>query len=269
MLSFGITFAAILGSFIIPAIVGLLLISLAARYTSARYIAAFAIGIYLWFYSDTIGDASYLGLDEGFGGGAFHLALWVLFAVGLVLMLSLDRDLFTAGPAGESFGFAIPLLVAVAVGMHGFGEGAAIGATAAATTSTNLLDAFGGLSAGVAFVLHKGLEPMMVGAAYWLYARDHAKDAMGRARDILILTAAFVLPGIIGGGTAYYIVQIFPNADFTYIFAFGLGTSVYALLRLARPLFQSTGATRFDSTKIALAALLGFTCLYLAALLHS
>ena len=269
MLGFALTFGAIVGSFVLPAIVGLALVSLAARYVNARYLAAFAVGIYLWFFSDTIGDASYLSVDESFSGGIFHVALWVLFAMGLVVMLSLDRDMFAQGAVGEKFGFGVPLLVAVAVGVHGFGEGAAIGATAAATTSTSLLDAFGGSSASLAFILHKGLEPMMVGAAYWVYAKDHAKNLGGLLRDILVLSAAFVLPGIIGGGSAYFIVQIFPSADFTYVFAFGLGTSIYALIRLTRPLFQSAGPSRFESTRMAVAVLLGFTCLYLAALLHS
>jgi zinc transporter ZupT len=176
--------------------------------------------------------------------------------------------MFTAGPAGARIGFAIPLLVAFAVGMHGFGEGAGIGATAATSPSTNLLDAFGGLSAAAGFLLHKALEPMMVGAAYWVYAKDHAKSMAGRLTDILVLTLAFTLPGIIGGASSYYIVQVFPSADFTYVFAFGLGTSMYAAVRLARPLFEGT-ASKSESVRVALAVLLGFTCLYLAALLHS
>jgi hypothetical protein len=110
---------------------------------------------------------------------------------------------------------------------------------------------------------------MMVGAAYWVYAKDHAKDLPGRVRDIVLLTLVFTLPGIIGGGSAYYIVQAFPSTDFTYVFAFGLGTSIYAAVRLARPLFGGAPSSRYDSTKIATLILLGFTCLYLAALLHS
>jgi zinc transporter ZupT len=184
-------------------------------------------------------------------------------------MLTLDRDLFTPGDDGMKFGFAIPVLVAVAVGIHGFGEGAALSATAVTTPSTNLVDAFGGLSAGAAFVLHKALEPMMVGAAYWVYAKGHAKDISGRVKDMAILTLAFTLPGIVGGASAYYIVQVYPGADFTYVFALGLGTSIYAAARLARGMFEGPRSSGTDSTKMALMILLGFTCLYLAALLHS
>ncbi|MGA2198714.1 MAG: hypothetical protein ABSG45_02120 [Nitrososphaerales archaeon] len=269
MLGFAETLGGTVASFIIPAAAGLVIISLAARFLSAKYLAAFAIGVYFWFFSDTIGDANLLGANEGFTGGIFHLALWIVFGIGLTLMLTLDRDLFTPGPDGMKFGFAIPLLVAVAVGIHGFGEGAALSATAVSTPSTSLIDAFGGVSAGAAFVLHKALEPMMVGAAYWVYAKDHAKDMAGRMKDIVILILAFTLPGIVGGASAYYIVQAYPSVDFTYVFALGLGTSIYAAVRLGRGMFESPRSSGTDSTKMALMILLGFTCLYLAAMLHS
>jgi len=268
MLGFAETFGAILGSFLLPAFIGLLIMSGAARVLKPIYLAAFAIGLYLWFFSDTIGDASLLGVSEGFTGGIWHVMLWVCFAIGLLLLVSLDKSTFAEGRSGESFGFAIPVLVAIAVGVHGFGEGAAIGATAATTPSASLLDAFGGLSAAASFILHKGLEPLMVGAAYWIYAGDHARDTNGRLNDILVLTLAFTLPGIIGGASAYFIVQAYPSADFTYVFALGLGASLYAAFRLARPLFLASGASS-ESIKIALLVLLGFTCLYLAAMLHS
>jgi zinc transporter ZupT len=268
MIGFAETFGATLGALLLPSFFGLLIISAATRYVSARYLAAFAVGIYLWFFSDTIGDTSLLGVSEGFTGGVWHVALWAIFAIGVVMLFSLDSNMFAEGYSGEGFGFAIPLLVAIAVGMHGFGEGAAVGATAATSPSTNLLDAFGGASSAAAFILHKGLEPMMVGAAYWAYAKDHARDAAGLLKDISILTLAFALPGIIGGTTAYYLVQVYPSADFTYVFALGLGASIYAAVRLARPLFQGTGSNS-ESIKTALMLILGFTCLYLAASLHS
>lgn len=269
MLGFAETLGAILGSFLVPAFVGIAIMYGASRYVKARYLAAFAVGLYLWFFTDTISDASFIGVDEGFSGGIWHVALWLAFAIGLTLVFYTDREVFTAGPSGATLGFGIPLLVAFAVGMHGFGEGASIGATAAVTPSTNLIDAFGGLSAAVAFILHKGLEPMMVGAAYVIYAKDHAQDLVGRLRDIIILMLVFTIPGIIGGASAYYVVQVFPGADFTYFFAFGLGTSLYALFRLAKVLFEVGGPSGRESIKTILVLLLGFTCLYLAALLHS
>jgi zinc transporter ZupT len=269
MLGFVETFGATVASFLVPSAVGLSIVWVAARYLRPRYLAAFGLGLYLWFFSDTIGDANLLGANEGFTGGVFHVALWVAFAAGLLFMLTADRDVFSPGGEGSRLGFGIPLLVALAVGIHGFGEGAAIGATAVSTPGGDLVAAFGGVTAGAAFVLHKALEPMMVGVAYWIYARDHARDPGGRLRDMVILALVFTLPGIIGGGSAYYIVQAFPDADFTYVFALGLGTSIYAALRLARPLFDGPVGDRYEALRVGGMLMLGFTCLYLAALLHS
>ncbi|MDA4117684.1 MAG: hypothetical protein OK455_04995 [Thaumarchaeota archaeon] len=268
MLGFAETFGATLASFLAPSLVGLLIISAASRYVNPKYLAAFALGLYLWFYSDTIGDSSLLAVSEGLTGGIYHFAIWAAFAAGLLIMFSLDRDVFAEGSKGESLGFAIPILVAIAVGIHGFGEGAAVGATAATSSSSSLIDAFGGLSGGAAFILHKALEPMMVGAAYQVYAEGRAMDLGGRLKDLVVLTIVFALPGIVGASTSYYLVQAYPEADFTYVFALGLGTSIYAVVRLARPLFHGQGH-RGESVKMVIMILLGFTCLYLAALLHS
>jgi hypothetical protein len=268
LIGFAETFGTILGSFIVPPIAGLVIISGVARFLNAKYLAAFAIGLYLWFFSDTIGDASLLGVSEGFTGGVTQVALWGAFVVGLLLLVSMDRNVFSEVKTAGDLGFIIPLLVAIAVGTHGLGEGAAVGATAATTSSTNLLDAFGGVSAASSFVIHKALEPMIVGAAYWVYARNHADDLMGRVKDMAILTLAFTLPGIIGGASSYYLIQAYPGIDFTYVFALGLGTSIYALLRLARPLYQGTGSAK-ESVKVAIMIIVGFACLYTAALLHS
>src|SRR5271167_3525155 len=132
MLGFAETFGATLGAFLVPTFVSPLIASAAARYISPRYLAAFAIGLYLWFYSDTIGDASLLGVSEGFTGGVFHVALWAVFVIGLLVFFSLDGRMFAEGIPGN-VGFAIPLLVAVAIGIHGIGEGEALGAAAATT----------------------------------------------------------------------------------------------------------------------------------------
>jgi hypothetical protein len=48
--------------------------------------------------------------------------------------------------------------------------------------------------------------------------------------------------------------------DTTYFFAFGLGTSLYAVVRLAKPLFWEGGGSSWESTKIAIAMILGFLC---------
>jgi hypothetical protein len=264
VLPFAESFAAIEAALVIPTMVGLLISAGAAKLSSPRYLAAFALGIYFWFFSDTIGGSSYLDVNSGFTGGLVQVALVALFAVSLLLFFSLDRATFDPRPAATELSLSIPLFVAFAVGLHGFGEGAAFSATAAVTNSTNLLDAFGGATAAVAFVLHKGIEPMMVGAAYWVYSKGRATNGGAIARDLLLLTLAFVLPGTIGAATDYYL-----NYDTTYFFALGTGSSIYAALRLAKPLFRDSGSPGSESFKIALLMVFGFLCIYFAALFHS
>jgi len=264
MLPFLSSFLAITASFLIPAFIGLAIMAVVARVARPSYLAAFAIGIYFWFFTDTIGDSANLDVSAGFTGGLYQVVIFALFAIGLLLVFSLDREVFTAGTQAEKLGFAIPLLVAFAVGFHGLGEGAAFGSTAAATSSQSILDAFGGLATAVAFVLHKTLEPMMVGAAYWVYAKDHAKGFSGVTKDMMLLTLVFSIPGLFGAATNYFL-----NYDTTYAFAFGLGTSLYAAVRLAKPLFFVSSGSRAESLKIGFLMLLGFTCIYIAALLHS
>ncbi|MDV3292799.1 MAG: hypothetical protein LYZ70_00840 [Nitrososphaerales archaeon] len=264
MLPFANSFAAIVAAMVFPSFVSLLIVAGLTKVVKARYLAAFALGIYFWFFSDTIGDSAYLDVNAGFTGGPTQVALFALFAVGLLLVFSLDRDVFKPSEGNSKQSLAIPLLLAFAIGIHGFGEGAAFSSTAAATSSTNLFDAFGGPSSAVAFLLHKALEPMMIGVAYWIYARGRGKKIASLIQDALLLTFVFTLPGIIGSATDYFL-----NYDTTYLFAFGLGTSLYAPLRLAKPLYSEAGAPQSDSVWFAICALLGFASLYVAALLHA
>jgi hypothetical protein len=264
MLPFWESFAVIFVAFVAPCFIGLLLISVVAKRANPRYLAAFSIGIYVWFFSDTAGDASYLYVNEGYSGGLPHASLLILFAAALILVFFLDPGVFSSGAVSRGVGFGIPLLVAFAMGFHGLGEGAAFSETAASTLGTNLLDVFGGFSAGLAFVLHKALEPMIAGAAYCIYARDRARGHWGLLRDVLLLTLVFSLPGIVGGATDYFL-----NYDTTYFFAFGLGTSLLGVVRLAKPLFWDDEVRREEVLKTSLLMLLGFVLIYLAALFHS
>ena len=263
MVPFLPSFIAFVSALVFPALAGLMIVAVAARYVHSRYLAAFALGIFLWFFSDTIADSSYLDVNSGFGGGGAQLLLVLLFAAGLVLVFTLDRTAFRGSAEAPGLGFGIPLLLAFAIGVHGVGEGAAFSATAATTPATDLLDAFGGLSPAVAFVLHKILEPVMIGAAYWVYARGHARDAYGFVKDTLLLVLVFVIPGVVGAATDYS-----ASYETTYFFALGLGTSTYALVRLSKPLFGESGS-KWDAIKVALLVLFGFLSIYFAALFHS
>jgi len=265
VLSFPVSFLAWFAATAIPAFLGLLLITGVGRRVRGKYLAAFALGIFFWFFVDTIGGSADLDVNAGFGGGVDQVAIVALFVVGLLFFFYVGGGLFSSESGMGKFGLAIPMLVAVAVGIHGFGEGTAFGGTAFSTPSTSLLDTFGGLTAGVAYALHKAFEPMMIGACYVVYAKDRAKDVTAYLRDVVILTVLFVVPSLIGATTGYYI-----NYDATYFFALGTGTSIYAAFRLARPLFASMDTSGSgDQIKVALLMIFGFLCIYLAALLHS
>jgi hypothetical protein len=265
VLDFPTSFAGWLGATAVPAFLGLLAITLAGRIVHGRYLAAFALGIFMWFFVDTIGGAANLDVNAGFTGGAVQVAIVALFAIGLLFFFAVGGNLFSAGTQSSDYSFTVPLLVAVAVGIHGFGEGTAFGATAISTQSTSLLDTFGGPSAGAAYVLHKALEPMMIGACYSVYAKHHAKSGASYLKDVLLLTMLFVVPSLVGAATGYLATY-----DASYFFALGTGTSIYAALRLAKPLFVDNPATGpRESIKIALLIIVGFLCIYLAALFHS
>ena len=267
MIGFGESFLAWIAATLLPAIAGLAIIVSANKFVKEKYLAAFGFGIFLWFFVDTIGGSATLDVNSGFTGGLAQIAVVLLFIIGLLFFFSLDqnRDVFSPESAIGKYGMIIPLLVAVALGIHGLGEGWDYGHTAYVATSTNLIDAFGGLTAGFAYVLHKGLEPMMIGACYAVYAKGVAKTTARRIKDILMMGIAFVLPSLLGAALGYFI-----PLDTTYFYGLGTGTSVYAAMRLAGPLFASTQSDKSkDAITIALALLLGFLAIYFAALFHS
>ena len=264
MLPFSLTFLTIAAAFAIPTIVSLTLVKGAARLVSPRYIAAFALGIYFWFFSDTLGDSAYLGINPGFAGGPAQVLLVLLFLGGCVFTLGIDRNSSRLRGDGDAPNFGVPILIALAVGIHGLGEGAAFSTIAASTPAQDFLSAFGGLTPAIAFVLHKALEPVLVGAAYVAYAIGHGKGRSGFVKDLGVLSLVFILPGLIGAGTGYYL-----SYDTTYVFALGLGTSFYAPVMMAKVLFVRQEPSRWDSVKVATAIALGLLSLYFAALLHS
>ena len=267
MLGFTDSFLPWTAATLIPAFVGLLIMLLAGNFLKAKYLAGFAIGIFLWFFVDTIRGAASLDVNSGFTGIGGQVALSGLFTIGLLFLFLLDRNRNLLSPqvAIGKYGLAIPWLVADAVGIHGLGEGAAFGGTAALTSSTSLLAAFGGYSGGVSYILHKALEPMMIGACYCVYAREHAKSTASRLRDLLLLSITFAIPSLLGAATGYFLTY-----DSSYFYALGTGTSIYALIRLAGPLFDNTqpGNSR-DLIKIALLIAIGLFTIYFAALFHS
>ena len=276
MIGFVDGFLAWTASTWIPTFVGLIVIIWAGRIVRPKYLAAFALGIFLWFFVDTIQGSALLDVNAGFSGGAGQVAAVALFIIGVLSVFWIDRrgGLFSSEPIVRTVSVAIPLLVAGAIGIHGLGEGAAFSSTAYSTSNTSLLDAFGGVSAGVAYLLHKGLEPMMAAACYAVYTRGTGPGMRGKLRDVFLLSLVFVLPSLVGAVVGYYVMGpatgFVAGFDTTYFFALGTGTSIYAALRLSKPLYRSEGpATSEDSIKIAVPILLGFIAIYFAALFHS
>jgi len=264
MLPFGSSYAAWIASTALPAFFGLLLITVAGRRFGPKLAAGFALGIFLWFFVDTIEGSADLDVAAGFGGGADQLAMVILFIVGLLFFFLADKGTFASGEGISEGGILLSVLVAVAVGIHGFGEGTAFGSTAYSTPVSSLLDAFGGISGGAAYALHKMFEPMMAGALYVSYSNAVSRKTKGIVGDLLILTLAFVLPSLIGAFTGYFITY-----DATYFFALGTGTSIFAAFRLSRQAFQAESQGGRESLRMSVALALGFILIYLAALLHS
>ena len=276
MIDFAMSFLAWTATTWIPAFIGLLVIVWAGRFVKSRYVAAFALGIFLWFFVDTIQGSALLDVNAGFTGGAGQVAAVVLFIIGVLSVFWIDRrrGLFSAESTVATVSLAIPLVVAVAIGIHGLGEGAAFGATAYSTSSTSLLDAFGGVSAGVAYLLHKGLEPMMAAACYCVYTNRKGSGTKGLLKDVFLLSLVFVLPSLVGSIVGYFIMGpatgFLAGFDTTYFFALGTGTSIYAALRLSRPLFRpGDSGISVDPIRIAIPLVVGFLVIYFAALFHS
>ncbi len=245
-----------------PALAGLSLMILIGGLTSVKYCAAFAFGIFLWFFVDTLQGSSDLLVNSGLSGGVNQAAIVILFVVGALLFFWADGRLLS--PTDVPAGLIVPLVVAFAFGIHGLGEGSAFGSTAAQTSSSSLLGAFGGVTAGVAYALHKLLEPMMVGA---VYLAGFAKGQRGRDRsveDVILLALVFALPSLAGAAAGYFV-----SYDATYLFALGAGTSIYGAFTLSRVVFAGAPQGRRDPLKIALATLFGFMLIYLAALVHA
>ena len=266
MIGFAESFLAWTAATFIPGFVGLFVITWIGRKLAPTYVLAFALGIFLWFFVDTISGSAVLDVNLGFTGGLAQFGVVVLFLAGFLFLMTIDRNrgIFTPESAIGKFGMIIPMLAAVAVGIHGLGEGAAFGATAYSTSSTSLIDAFGGITAGVAYVLHKGLEPMMIGACYVAYYNWKDAKVTTWLRNSLVLTILFVLPSLLGAATGY-----FYNWDATFAFALGTGTSIYVIFRLAAPLFLTGNAQSRKTMRIAVAWALGFMAIYFAALFHS
>ena len=251
----------------LPSFAGMLVITWAGKNIPLRYVVAFAFGILFWFFVDTISGSAVLDVNSGFGGGLAQAGVLVLFLVGVISFFWVDRRRYILSPESAigKYGLAIPLLVATALGLHGLGEGAAFGATAYSTSSVSLLNTFGGFNAGLAYVLHKIFEPMMIGACYSVYSKQEPGTLARWLKRMFSLSVVFVTPSILGAVTGYLLAY-----DATYFFALGTGAAIYVVFRLAGPLFVAGESVKGgDSIRVAVSWILGIMSLYFSALFHS
>lgn len=272
MIGLDVSLLAILAATLFPAYLGLFTPSLFRRPSQARRITAFAFGVFLWYFSGTIGESSYLGVNRGFPGDLGQAALLLVFIAGLSSFFLADRQGFLQ--RGEENGgkashlILVPGLVAAALSVHGLAEGMAFGALASSTSSTSPLEALGGYGPAISYVLHKTLEASMIAALYLSYrSSNQAGNPKLLIRDLAILGMVFAAPSLIGSSVGYYV-----PLDTTYFFALATGASIYVALKLASSLLApviSSASPHSEQFKLTLLIISGFVSIYLAALFHS
>src|SRR5215471_5534206 len=129
-------FAGLLATFI-PLFVGLFFPYRLTKYRGGQraqtFLAALSVGITFWFFVDVMGDAALLDVNQGFRAdnyfqAASHIALALLFAVGMVTLFILDRHYAKLG-IGNANGlkglsnqiavtFSIASVAALGIGLH-------------------------------------------------------------------------------------------------------------------------------------------------------
>ena len=220
-----------------------------------RFLLAISAGIIFWFFLDVMNDAVLLDVNQGFGGGLNHAFLAILFAVGLLLLFGLEhasstahRTLRTKANRATEISYLVAVLVALGIGFHALGEGIEIGSLV--RVATNMVDAIGGLSAGVAYVLHKFLEGLVIGAV--------AAFAKSRTPRIFTLGLISGVPTVMGLGLA-----LLTPINSTYFFALGGAAAVYIEYKLIPNFVNESNAPVY-----IIASLIGFYSMYLAGLFH-
>src|SRR3989442_1841072 len=251
------TFAATTLATFVPLYIGLIFPTQFGKGSSGSlFFVAASVGIISWFFLDVAGDAALLDVNQGFGGDYIHVVLASSFAFGLLLLFGIEKRSMPSFAAasealvgGGQFTFAIALIGALGIGFHAFGEGLAIGSIV--PNATSLLDAIGGIGPGVAYVLHKFLEGLVVGAFAML--------ARSRYSQIGILGIASGLPTLLG-----FLLGLPSIVESTYFFALGSSRAVYIEIKLIPKIFE--GGAEFGTLVFTL---IGFCSMYTAGLFHA
>jgi hypothetical protein len=271
LIAFGIAFIEFVLATFIPIYLGMEFMILLRQQANVgmEYLSAFALGILFWFFFDTLNDAIQLGVNEGYAFSFHHAALLLLFILGF-LFLALLTGLGISGTErttkdSSPYSILVPLLVGLGMGFHGIAEGLAFGGLSSGTQALNVLDAIGGYAGGVSYVLHKLLEATIVTVV--LLSTTTGRASTLRLQDTLMVGVAFAGPSAIGEIVGYVL-----PVDASYFFALGAGAALLVALFVARPLFSERSMRELSESqwlKTAFALLLGFLCIYAAALFHS
>ncbi len=246
---------------IIPLFIGLfaprLLWHLSGRSTrSLSFLAAISAGIIFWFFFDAIGDAAQLDVNQGFQGDYTHPLLAALFAAGLLALFALDRRQSPKNQSGGdpnsivTIAFPAAAVAALGIGFHALGEGLTIGSKL--PSAPDILEAIGGLSPGVAYVLHKLLEGFVIGVLALI-------ASSATSRKLGVLGALAGIPTMIG-----FFLGLPGVLDSTYFFALGAAGAVFIELKLIPQIIR-----RGPEYWSVISLLLGFYAMYFAGLFHS
>ena len=185
--------------------------------------------------------STFLGINQGLTNATILLVL--LFVLGFLVTIMVE-------PSSRPDKFYDPILLAAAVvGMHGIGEGIAIGSTL--ISAADPIAAVGGPLSVASFVIHKGLEAFIVSA----FAVSTGKYYS----HVLVAGLIVGVPTVVGAAAGY----VFSPND-TIFFAIGAGGTLWLLSTLF-----ATSMTLPSRFKWSLALVAGVMLMFLAGILHS
>jgi len=272
MILFVVSFVEFALATFVSLYIGMLLVgAIRTAGIESRYLSAFALGLLFWFFLDTLNDAIQLGVNDGYVFDSQHTGLLLMFILGFLAIampagVGLSKRTHVTQPAAAGR-FLTALLIAIGMGFHGIGEGLEFGGLSAGTTATTIFDAIGGVGGGIAYVLHKFLEASLIMIVFVALVEGERFSIRGERNRIALLGLAFGIPSALGDVVGYFIA-----INSAYLFALGGGAALVVALLAVRPIWGDrwkAGMTYSQYFIMALMVLIGFLCLYGAAMFHS